>query len=224
MLLLIRKKTRWHVSNRLLKLFSLLMVLTVSACSFLSFKKDEPTPEATPSGMDRYYGQGMSIMLPTSYRERDVQEDLPTAIETIKNISGGDDGLLSGLLNNIDKNVVWWGWDSETIEENPLYLLIVKNKALNALPLTATAIGLERVLTSEGAYVEQSSLHLGGRAMVRFKFVKDEIAWIAYAFKEQGYLWLSVFVFTPEGLIGAQKSFEISMGTITIDPVQSEGQ
>lgn len=210
--------------KRLLLLFSVLVMLSVSACNLLSFNKQTPTPEPTPSGMERYYGQGMSIMLPPSFKERDVQEDLPTVIDTIKRFTGGEDGLLSGLLNNIEKNVAWWGWDSETIEENPLYFLVIKNKALHAFPLTATAIGLERILNSEDAQVEQSTLHLGGRSMVRFKFVKDEVAWIAYAFKEQSHLWINIFIFTPEGLIGAQKTFEDSMGTITIDPNPSGEQ
>ena len=212
------------MSKRLLILLSIIVMLSVSACNMLPFKKETPTPQPTPSGMERYYGQGMSIMLPPSFKERDVQEDLPTVIDTIKRFTGGEDGLLSGLLDNIEKNVAWWGWDSETIEENPLYFLVVKNKALHALPLTASAIGLERILNSEDAQVEQSTLHLGGRSMVRFKFVKGEVAWIAYAFKEQSHLWINIFIFTPEGLVGAQKTFEASMGTIMIEPTQSEEQ
>lgn len=208
--------------KRLLILLSILVMLSVSACSLLTGQRGKPTPLPTPSGMERYYGQGMSIMLPPSYKERDVQEDLPQVIDIIKRFTGGEDGLLSGLLNNIEKNVAWWGWDSETLEENPLYLLVIKNKTLHALPLTATAFGLERILNSEDAQVEQSTLHLGGRSVVRFKFVKDEVAWIAYAFKEQSHLWLSLFIFTPEGLVGAQDSFEASMGTMMIDLTRSE--
>ena len=210
------------MTKRLLILLSVLLLLSSSACNLLTSRKPTPTPEPPPPGMERYYGEGMSIMLPPSFKERNVQEDLPAVIDTIKKFTGGEDGLLSGLLDNIEKNVAWWVWDSETLEESPLYLLVIKNKALNSIPLTATAIGLERLLNNEEAQVEQSTVHLGGRSMVRFKFVKGEVAWVAYAFKEQGHLWLSLFIFTPEGLIGAQSSFDSSMGTITIDPEQSE--
>lgn len=210
------------MTKRLLILLSVLILLSTSACNLLASSKPTPTPQPPPPGMERYYGEGMSIMLPPSFKERNVQEDLPAVIDTIKKFTGGEDGLLSGLLDNIEKNVAWWGWDSETLEENPLYLLVLKNKPLHSIPLTAAAIGLERILNSEEAQVEQSTVRLGGRSMVRFKFVKDEVAWVAYAFKEQGYLWLSLFIFTPEGLIGAQSSFDSSMGTITIDPEQSE--
>ena len=94
----------------------------------------------------------------------------------------------------------------------------------HALQVTATAVTLQRALSSETAQVEQSTLNLGNRSIVRLKYVKEDVAWIAYAFKEQGDFWLALFIFTPEGLIGAQDSFEKSISTIIIDPVESNGQ
>ena len=202
---------------------SLLIMLTLSACSFDIFKKPEYTPQPTPSDMEWYTGDGMSIMLPPSYKARNVQDDLPKVIDIIKRFTGGEDGLMAGLLDNVEQNVAWWGWDSETLEENPLRLLVIKNKALHALPITVTAFGLERMLDNETTQVEQTTLRLGKRSVVRFKYIKEDVAWIAYAFKEEKHLWLCLFIFTPEGLIGAQESMEASVGTIQIDVLEGDG-
>jgi hypothetical protein len=210
--------------KKALILLSVFVLLLTSACDLFAADESNPTSVPEPSGMERYYGQGMSIMLLPSYQERNVRDDLPKVIDVLTRFTGGDDGVLGGLLENVEQDVAWWGWDSETIEENPLRLLIIKNKALHALPITATAIALERALNSDTARVEQSTLRLGGRSIVRLKYVKEDVAWIAYAFKEQEHFWLTLFIFTPEGLIGAQDSFEKSISTIIIDPVESNGQ
>ncbi|HQN68879.1 MAG TPA: hypothetical protein PLW19_03445 [Anaerolineaceae bacterium] len=204
-------------------LLSVFVLLLTSACDLFASPESKPTSVSEPSGMERYYGQGMSIMLLPSYEARNVRDDLPKVIDVITRFTGGDDGLLGGLLDNVEQDVAWWGWDTETLEENPLRLLIIKNKPLHALPVTATAVTLQRALNSETAQVEQSTLNLGNRSIVRLKYVKEDVAWIAYAFKEQGYFWLALFMFTPEGLIGAQDSFEKSISTIIIDPVENDG-
>lgn len=207
-----------------LVLIGITIILSLGACQFAQPNQATPTEPVMPSGMERYQGQGMSIMLPASFVERNVQDDLPSIVDIIKRFTGGDDGLLSTLLENVNQNVAWWGWDSETLEENPLRLLVIKNKALHALPLTTTAFGLERILNNEETKVEQATVHLGGRSVLRFKYSKDDIAWVAYAFKEQGYLWVNLFMFTPEGMIGASDFFEDSIGTIKIDVVENDAE
>ena len=211
------------MAKRIFAFLALLLVVVIGFYKIFPASKKAPTQPATPpSGMEWFQGNSMKIMLPSSYQERQVRDDLPRVIETIKWFTGGDNGLLGGLLDNIEQNVAWWGWDSETLEENPLRLLVIKNKALHAVPITAAAYGLEYILNNEETKVEQNTVQLGGRSVVRFKYVTADHAWIAYAFKEQDYLWLNLFRFTPEGLIGAQSSFEESVSTIQIDPVGSE--
>lgn len=206
-------------------LILLTLMLVSLACSLPSFgSKDtpaEPTPTPTPdNGMQLYYGTGMQIMLPKSYVSEDIDNALPTIIATIKDFVGGESGPLSGLVDSIEGNIGWYGYDGGTAAVYPTRLIVLRNKAFSKLPVSMITVGLEQVLGNDSAMVDSDSIKLGGRNLTRLSYSKDSSAWVAYIFKEADYLWLALYLTTPANLAAEMGTFELSVGSIQIDAVQ----
>lgn len=204
----------------------LLTLMVVSmACSLPSFgSKDTPAqPTSTPtpdSGMQLYYGTGMQIMLPYSYIAEDIDSALPTIIATIKDFVGGESGPLSGLVDSIEGNIGWYGYDGGTPAVYPTRLIILRNKTFSKLPVSMITMGLEQVLGGDSALVDSDSVKLGGRNITRLSYSKDSNAWVAYLFKEADYLWMALYLTTPANLAAEMGTFELSIGSIQIDAIQ----
>lgn len=212
------------MKNRILLILLTLMIVSV-ACSLPSFgKKDtpaQPTPTSTPdNGMQLYYGTGMQIMLPPSYVAEDIDSALPDIIATIKDFVGGESGPLSGLVDSIEGNIGWYGYDGGTAAVYPTRLIILRNKTFSKLPVSMITMGLEQVLGGDSALVDSDSIKLGGRNITRLSYSKDSNAWVAYLFKEADYLWMALYLTTPANLAAEMGTFELSVGSIQIDAVQ----
>lgn len=210
------------MKTRILLILLVLMILTM-ACSLPSFgKKDTPIPPTpTPdNAMQLYYGTGMQIMLPKSYVAEDIDSALPTIIATIKNFVGGESSPLSGLVDSIEGNIGWYGYDGGTAAVYPTRLIILRNKAFSKLPISMITLGLEQVLGGDSALVDSDTIRLGGREVTRLTYSKDSTAWAAYLFKEADYLWMTLFLTTPANLAAEMGDFELSVGSIEIDEVQ----
>lgn len=210
------------MKTRIPLILLVLMILTV-ACSLPSFGKKETPAPPTPTpetGMQLYYGTGMQIMLPPSYVAEDIDSALPTIIATIKDFVGGESGPLSGLVNSIEGNIGWYGYDSGTAAVYPTRLIILRNKAFSKLPISMITLGLEQVLGNDSALVDSDSIILGGRDVTRLSYSKDSTAWAAYLFKEADYLWLALYITTPANLAAEMDDYELSVGSIQIDAVQ----
>ena len=212
------------MKTRILLILLVLMILSM-ACSLPSFgTKDTPAqPTTTPTpdiGMQLYYGTGMQIMLPPSYVAEDIDSELPTIIATIKDFVGGESGPLSGLVDSIEGNIGWYGYDSDNPAVYPTRLIILRNKAFSKLPVSMITLGLEQVLGNDSALVDSDSIKLGGRNITRLSYSKDSTAWVAYIFKEADYLWMALFLTTPANMVAEMADFELSVGSIQIDAVQ----
>ena len=210
------------MKTRVLFVILTLLILTM-ACSLPSFgKKDTPIPPTpTPdTGMQLYYGTGMQIMLPPSYVAEDIDSQLPTIIATIKDFVGGESGPLSGLVDSIEGNIGWYGYDSGTAAVYPTRLIILRNKTFSKLPVSMITLGLEQVLGGDSALVDSDSVKLGGRNITRLSYSKESTAWVAYIFKETDYLWMALYLTTPANMAAEMDDFEISVGSIQIDTVQ----
>ena len=212
------------MKTRILLILTILMIVTM-ACSLPSFgSKDTPappTPTPTPdTGMQLYYGIGMQIMLPPSYVSEDIDSELPTIIATIKDFVGGDSGPLSDLVDSIEGNIGWYGYDSDNAAVYPTRLIILRNKAFSKLPVSMISLGLEQVLGNDSALVDSDSIKLGGRNITRLSYSKDSTAWVAYIFKEADYLWLALYLTTPANMAAEMEDFELSVSSILIDAVQ----
>ncbi len=210
------------MKTRIPLILLVVMILTV-ACSLPSFGKKETSIPPTPTpdtGMQLYYGNGMQIMLPTSYVAEDIDSALPTIIATIKDFVGGESGPLSGLVDSIEGNIGWYGYDSGTAAVYPTRLIILRNKAFSKLPISMITLGLEQVLGNDSALVDSDSIKLGGRNITRLSYSKDSTAWAAYLFKEADYLWMALYLTTPANLAAEIGDFELSVGSILIDAVQ----
>ena len=204
-------------------LILLILILVTTACSLPFFgKKATPVPPTpTPeTGMQLYYGTGMQIMLPPSYVAKDVDTALPGIIATIKDFIGGDSSPLSGLVDSIDGNVGWYGYDSDNAAIFPTRLIVLRNKAFSKLPISMITLGLEKVLGGDSALVDSDDIVLGGRAVTRLSYSKDSTAWVAYLFKEADYLWMTLFLSTPANLAAEIGDYQISVESIKIDAVQ----
>lgn len=210
------------MKTRIPLILLVLMIMTL-ACSLPSFGKTETPIPPTPTpdtGMQLYYGNGMQIMLPTSYVAEDIESALPTIIATIKDFIGGESGPLSGLVDSIEGNIGWYGYDSGTAAVYPTRLIILRNKAFSKLPISMITLGLEQVLGNDSALVDSESIKLGGRDITRLSYSKDSTAWVAYLFKEADYLWMALYLTTPANLAVEMEDFEFSVGSIQIDAVQ----
>lgn len=212
------------MKTRIFLILLTLMILTM-ACSLPSFgTKDtpsQPTPTSTPdTGMQLYYGTGLQIMLPNSYVAEDIDTALPTIIATIKDFVGGESSPLSGLVDSIEGNIGWYGYDGGTAAVYPTRLIILRNKAFSKLPISMITMGLEQVLGGDSALVDSDSIRVGGRDVTRLSYSKDSTAWVAYLFKEADYLWMTLYLTTPANLAAEMDDYEISVGSIKIDAVQ----
>ena len=205
-------------------LLSLMILLLVAAACSLPFFGSKSTPvPATPTpetGMQLYYGTGMQIMLPPTYVAEDIDTALPTIIDSIKQVLGSETGPLASLIDSIEGNVGWYGYDSGTAAVYPTRLIVVRNKAFSKLPVSMITLGLETVLGNDSTLVDSDSIKLGGRDITRLTYSKDSTAWAAYLFKEADYLWLTLFITTPANLAAEMDDFELSVGSIQIDAVQ----
>ena len=210
------------MKNRVLLILLVLVTVTM-ACSLPSFGKkstpDSPTP--TPeTGMQLYYGTGMQIMLPPTYISEDINSALPSIIATIKDFIGGKSSPLAGLVDSIEGNVGWYGYDSAKAAVYPTRLIILRNKAFSKLPVSMITLGIEKVLGNDSALVDSDSISLGGRDVTRLSYAKDSTAWAAYLFKEADYLWITLYLTTPANLAAEMSNYELSVGSISIDAVQ----
>ena len=210
------------MKNRVLLILLVLVTVTM-ACSLPSVGKkstpDSPTP--TPeTGMQLYYGTGMQIMLPPTYISEDINSALPSIIATIKDFIGGESSPLAGLVDSIEGNVGWYGYDSAKAAVYPTRLIILRNKAFSKLPVSMITLGIEKVLGNDSALVDSDSISLGGRDVTRLSYAKDSTAWAAYLFKEADYLWITLYLTTPANLAAEMSNYELSVGSISIDAVQ----
>jgi len=210
------------MKTRILLILMVLVMVTM-ACSLPLFgKKDAPAfPTSTPElGMQLYYGTGMQIMLPPSYVAEDIDSALPTIIATIKDFIGGESSPLSGLVDSIEGNVGWYGYDSDNAAVYPTRLIVLRNKTFAKLPVSMITLGLEQVLGNDSSLVDSDSVKLGGRNITRLSYSKDSTAWVAYLFKEADYLWMTLFLTTPANMAVEMDDFELSVSSIIIDAVQ----
>jgi hypothetical protein len=208
--------------NKKLILILTLLTLVLSGCH-IPLKAKEPTPEPLPSPtlerMTQYFGDGIQLMLPRSFVEEDVKTALPSIIETITNVVGSTDGFAGDLIKDLEGNVAWYGFDGGSPAIYPTRLIIIKNKSLSGFPIGIVTIGLETILNNNSTQVDRDNLTLGGRDVIRFTYAKEANAWAAYIFKEEGRLWINVFITTPANMVTALADFDTSIDTIHIDPI-----
>lgn len=178
------------------------------------------TPTATPTpnlGLVRLQGAGMSIMLTNTYIGADITPDLPGIVETIKNFFGEGSDIYNKLVDGIEENIAWWGYDSATPE--PTKLLVFKNDQFNFVPLTAIHLAIQTVIQKQNNAFESKQLTLQGRDMIRLNYAKDNNAWVVYLFKEGGQLWGFLWMTSPSTMQITASMYETYMGTVIIDPV-----
>lgn len=210
------------MKTRILLIVLVLTMLT-TACSlpFLGKKGNPIPPTPTPdNGLELYYGNGMQIMLPRSYVAEDIDSALPSIVAAIKNFIGGESSPLAGLVDSLEGNIGWYGYDSDKAAVYPTRLVILRNKTLAKLPISMVTMGIEKMLGSQSALVDSDDIRLGGRDVTRLTYSKDDVAWAAYLFKEGDHLWMALYVTTPANLAAELEDYGLSVSTIKIDPVQ----
>ena len=201
-----------------------LMILLLTGCHFPS-AKSTPTPAPTPTpnfGMQLYYGLGMSIYLPPTYVAEDIKTQLPGIIETLTTLLGSKDGAVKDFIDDLEGNISWYGYDSGTAAVYPTRLVVIHNKTLAKTPLSLVIYGLERVLRKENVEVDSDTLTLGNRETYRFTYSQAGNAWVAYVFKAEEQLWLSVFITTPANLAVSLNEYDVSVGSMIIAPLLAQ--
>ena len=201
-------------------LMSCTLLLTISACNLPGLLQTPPTPEPTPTpdlGMSWYQGAGMQILLPDTYAERDVEQDLAGIWDSLSQFVGGQDSPLASLLDDLESNVAWWGEDTAAPAVSPTQLLIVKNEALEGVPLSLIKSGVKMFLGNDADALQTSDLTMGKREVTRFTYGKESTGWSAYVFKEQGMLWVVLFITPPANLAAQQDDFDYSVSSMVIE-------
>ena len=211
------------MKKKIILIFAL-MTLLLTACNFPSVKNTPtPTPSPTPdNSMQLYQGLGMSIYLPPSYVAEDIKTELPNILETITNLVGSQDGFLGDIINNLEDNISWYGFDGSTPAIYPTRLVVIRNKPLAKTPVSLLTYALERILKGEGVEVDSDTLTINGRELNRFSYAEGEHAWVAYIFNAEDQLWLSVFITTPANLAASLKDYDTSIGSIVVEPLPAE--
>lgn len=206
------------MKNKLL-LVVMVLVLVTMACSLPGRSKTVPTPIPTPDmGWPWYEGDRMKIQLPSSWIERDVAQDMPQILETIKAFFGGENNILTELINDFEGNVAWWGYDGGSPAVFPTRLLVIHNETLAGTPLSMLSTMVRLLGGSNADSIVSGTGTYAGFEMVKFSQATDQTAWVAYAFKAEGQLWVAVFMTTPANLAAYAKDFEESIDSIVISP------
>ena len=201
-------------------LMSCTLLLTISACNLPGLLQTPATPVPTPTpdlGMVWYQGAGMQILLPDTYAQRDVEQDLAGILDSLSQFVGGQDSPLASLLDDLESNVAWWGEDTAAPAVSPTQLLIVKNEALEGVPLSLIKSGVKMFLGNDADALQTSDLTMGKREVTRFTYGKESTGWSAYVFKEQGMLWVVLFITPPANLAAQQDNFDYSVSSMVIE-------
>ena len=201
-------------------LMSCTLLLTLSACNLPGLLQRQPTPVPTPTpdlGMVWYQGVGMQILLPDTYAQRDAKQDFGGILNSLEQFVGGQDSPLASLLDDLESNVAWWGEDTAAPAVSPTQLLIVKNEALEGVPLSLIKSGVKMFLGNDSDALQTSDLTMGKREVTRFTYGKESTGWSAYVFKEQGLLWVVLFITPPANLAAQQDVFDYSVSSIVIE-------
>ena len=207
--------------NWTLLLVSCTLLLAITACNLPGLLQTPAPPEPTPTpdfGMVWYQGAGMQILLPDTYEQRDAKQDLGGILNTLEQFVGGQDSPIASLMDNLESNVAWWGEDTATPAVYPTQLLIVKNEALEGVPINLIKSAVKLVLGSDTGSLQTETLTLGPREVTRFTYGKESTGWSAYVFKEQGLLWVVLFITPPANLAAQQDNFDYSVASMIIAP------
>ena len=202
-------------------LMSCTLLLAITACNLPGLLQTPAPPEPTPTpdfGMVWYQGAGMQILLPDTYEQRDAKQDLGGILNTLEQFVGGQDSPIAYLMDNLESNVAWWGEDTAAPAVYPTQLLIVKNEALEGVPINLIKSAVKLVLGSETSSLQTETLTLGPRDVTRFTYGKESTGWSAYVFKEQGLLWVVLFITPPANLAAQQDNFDYSVASMIIAP------
>ena len=206
--------------NGTLWLMSCTLLLTISACNLPGLLQRQPTPEPTPTpdlGMVWYQGAGMQILLPDTYEQRDAKQDFGGILNSLEQFVGGEDSPLASLTDNLESNIAWWGEDTAAPAVSPTQLLIVKNEALEGVPISLIKSGVKMFLGNDADALQTSDLTMGKREVIRFTYGKESTGWSAYVFKEQGLLWVVLFITPPANFAAQQDDFDYSVSSIVIE-------
>lgn len=198
---------------------SCILLMTISACNLPGLLERQPTPEPTPTpdlGMVWYQGDGMQILLPDTYEQRDAIQDLGGILTYLEQLAG-QNSPLSALTDNLESNIAWWGEDTAAPAVSPTQLLIVKNETLEGLPLSLIKSGVKMFLGNDADALQTSDLTMGKREVTRFTYGKENTGWSAYVFKEQGMLWVVLFITPPANLAAQQEDFDYSVSSMVIE-------
>ncbi|MEA4811370.1 MAG: hypothetical protein VB108_02220 [Anaerolineaceae bacterium] len=212
------------MNKKILAVFCVLLAVTM-ACNLptvAGLLGTSPTATPTPEmGLVRLQGAGMSIMLSNTYIGADITQDLPGIVQAIKSFFGEDSEIYTKLAEGIEDNIAWWGYDSATPE--PTKLLAFKNGQFSFMPLTMLNLAIQTIIQKQDSGIESRQIKMNGREMIRLNYSKDNNAWVAYLFKEEGLLWGFLWMTSPATMQISQNMYDTYMGTVIIDPV-SQGK
>ena len=214
------------MKKKLLLIVSALSLLAAAlACNLPLNPRPAPEPTPTPDyGMVWYQGEGMQMLLPYTYTARSIQDDIPGILAVIRSFIGEGPSPLSSLVENLEGNVAWWGYDAGAPAVSPVQLLVIKNESLEKTPVSLISTALRLFLGKNAESLQTSSYTINKRNITRFSYADDNNGWQAYAFKEQGRLWIALFITPPANLAAQQVYFDYSVNSMLIDPLQETPQ
>jgi hypothetical protein len=205
-----------------IRFVSLVLALALLACNLPSLNvhpsaTPEPQAEVLLPGWQYYDGRGMRLYLPSDFAARDINADLPRMVEIIKAVLGEDSTVYKMIAENLIDKIVWWGVNESEAFETADKVLVYRNPGLNSIPVSTLAGALTLVGGEETNKLESENLILGERKVSRFVSSSGERAMVAYVFKEEGALWMLLFLTTPEKLANNLGNFDKSMLYFVID-------
>lgn len=202
-------------------LVSLALLMAILACNLPSLPSrtantPEPQPEVLLPGWQYYDGEGVRINLPSDFEARDINTDLPRMVEIIKAILGEDSSVYQLIADNLIDKIAWWGVNATENFESADKVLVYRNPGMNAIPISTLAGALSLVGGEQAGKLDTENLTLGARKVSRFS--SDAGAWAAYVFKEEGALWMVLYLSTPEKFDANLANYDKSMLYLIINP------
>lgn len=140
---------------------------------------------------------GVEIELPSSFVLGDEEQDLTMLMENLPAMGPHSSGDNEELFEENRENIAVWGYDEENETDVLTSFVVMKINDYSGIPLGIIASFGGSFLGSEADSIEQESLSLGGKDVLRFIITEEEdgvtTIQAVYFFYEANILWFAAF-------------------------------
>ena len=173
-----------------------------------------------PGATDLYEANGVELTLPASFQLGDVERNLEALFDSLPPEAQPYEQMMRDFYSDNQDDIVLWAYDAENANQEYTNLLIIRNEAFAALPLSMITIITDTFVDEALEGLLQETVTLGGRETLRLlttaQVNDDANAQVIYFFKEADVLWMMGF-FTNKADIDSQLMvFDAAVASFTV--------